>query len=315
MDEFEIINRFFARPVTDEAIAVGIGDDGAVLRPAPGRDLLTVVDTTVCGVHFPETLAADAVGYRAVAVNVSDIAAMGGRPRWMTLALTLREADPAWLDAFAAGVFEAADTWDVTLVGGDTTHGGELVVSVQVIGDVEAGTALTRAGARPGDAIYVSGTPGDAAAGLSLLQSGGPAEGSGRYLVDRFLRPGARVALGQQLRLMANAAIDVSDGLYTDIEKLLATSGVAGRLDLDAVPMSPEILSLVSAEDAMRFALTGGDDYELCFTASEEALGDGAELAGVRVTRIGRVSEGSGLSCALNGEPYSFHDDGYRHFR
>ena len=315
MDEFELINRYFARPASDEAIVVGIGDDGAVLRPAPGRDLLSVVDTTVCGVHFPESLPADAVGYRAVAVNVSDIAAMGGRPRWMTLALTLREADPAWLDAFAAGLFEAAGAWDVTLVGGDTTHGGELVISVQVTGDVEPGTALTRAGASPGDAIYVSGTPGDAAAGLSLLQSDGPMDGAGRYLVGRFLRPEARVALGQQLRLMANAAIDVSDGLYTDIEKLLAASGVAGQLDIDAVPLSPQILSLVSAEDAVRFALTGGDDYELCFTASEEALGAGAVLAGVRVTRIGRVFEGSGLSCTLEGEPYSFHDDGYRHFR
>ena len=317
MDEFEIIRRYFARDTSDKDIRVGIGDDGAVLIPSPGRDLVSVVDTLVCGVHFPETLAAADVGYRAVAVNLSDIAAMGARPRWMTLALTLADSNSAWLDNFSRGLFTAADAHDLALVGGDTTRGGETVVSVQITGDVEAGMAMTRAGAKPGDAIYVSGTVGDAAAGLSILQSGLPNSDDVDYLLDRFKRPQARVNVGAALFSIAHAAIDLSDGLYTDLEKLLTASSVAGTLEVDDLPLSSQLGNLMEKEDALRFALGGGDDYELCFTASgtDDRIDELAETCGVAITRVGTVAGGGGLTCTRNGAAFDYQDAGYRHFR
>jgi thiamine-monophosphate kinase len=316
VDEFEIIRRYFARDTDDRDIRVGIGDDGAVLVPSPDRELVSVVDTLVFGVHYPATLAPADVGYRAVAVNLSDIAAMGARPRWMTLALTLADSDPAWLDDFSRGLFEAADEHELALVGGDTTRGSETVVSVQIIGDVEPGKALTRAGAEAGDAIYVSGTVGDAAAGLSILQSGLPDSDDVDYLLGRFKRPQARIALGAALATIAHAAIDLSDGLYTDLEKLLLASGVAGSLELADIPLSAQLTNLMEEEDALRFALSGGDDYELCFTTSygDERIREVMETTGVAISRIGHVAEGSGLECTRNGAAYAYRDPGYRHF-
>jgi len=310
VDEFEIIRRYFTRTPAGAGVVIGVGDDGAVLRPEPGRDLVCVLDTLVAGVHFPEFLAPEDVGYRAVAVNVSDVAAMGGRPRWMTMGLTLHEANPGWLDRFARGLFEAAQEFGIDLVGGDMTHGTEVVVSVQITGDVEPGRALTRGGAAVGDNIYVSGSPGDAAAGLALLQSNAPRSDAGDMLVSRFRRPAARLALGQSLVGTASAAIDVSDGLYTDLCKLLAASGVAGTLEIDDLPLSSAMTQLVSRDDALRFALSGGDDYELCFTSDV----DMSRRAGIAVARIGSVTAGSGLVCTRGGEPFRYDDPGYRHF-
>jgi len=315
VDEFEIIRRYFARASADDSVLLGIGDDAAVLRPEPGRDLVTVLDSLVAGVHYPHGLTPRDIGYRAVAVNLSDIAAMGGRPRWMTLGLTLHEADSDWIAGFASGLFEAADEHGVELVGGDTTHGSEVVISVQISGDIEGGRSLKRSGAKHGDAIYVSGTPGDAAAGLSMLQSNAPRSAASDYLVSRFTRPEPRLTLGQSLLETANAAIDLSDGLFTDLEKLLGASSVAGVIEFDDIPLSTQITGLMERPDALRFALAGGDDYELCFTASEERFAGVAELAGVPVRRIGQVTAGSGLSCTRGGEPYPYSDDGYRHFR
>ncbi len=316
MDEFEIIRRYFARDTDDKAVRAGIGDDGAVLRPSPDRELVSVVDTLVFGVHYPAMLAAADVGYRAVAVNLSDIAAMGARPRWMTLAVTLADSDPAWLDDFSRGLFEAADEHELALVGGDTTRGNETVVSVQVIGDVEPGKALMRSGAKPGDAICVSGTVGDAAAGLSILQSGLPESDDVDYLLQRFKRPQARVALGRELLSVAHAAIDLSDGLYTDLEKLLSASGVAGTLEVADIPLSAQLTNLMDEEDALRFALAGGDDYELCFTTdvADERIREVSDSARVTITRIGQVTKGSGLACTRNGNKYDYQDAGYRHF-
>ncbi|MDH3441972.1 MAG: thiamine-phosphate kinase, partial [Gammaproteobacteria bacterium] len=211
-----------------------------------------------------------------------------------------------------------AKTFDVDLVGGDMTHGSEFVISVQVIGDVEPECAISRSGAKPGDGIYVSGTPGDAAAGLSILLNMKPMEefqGWMNYLVQRFSRPDSRIALGQAIAPMATAAIDVSDGLYSDIDKLLRASGVAGSIEVNSIPLSEELRSNMSLADAHRFALSGGEDFELCFTAPVDELNDTRDVAGVSVTRIGSVTEGSCLSCTLGGEPYEYHDDGYRHFR
>lgn len=318
MDEFEIIRRFFTPEEASDSVIVGVGDDGAVLRPDPGRDLIAVVDTMIEGVHFPPGMRIHDRAYRAVAANISDIAAMGGRPRWMTVSLTVSDATAGWMDDIARGIAAAAENFDVDLVGGDMTRGPEFLISVQVIGDVEPGLAITRTGARPGDAIYVSGTPGDAAAGLSLLLTMKPGENMVGWmdtLVQRFSRPDSRIALGQAIAPFATSAIDISDGLFADIGKLLDASGVAGSIEVNRIPLSAELQNNMGTEDAHRFALSGGEDFEICFTAPADACSDTAELADVPVTRIGTVEKGSGLSCTLDGEPYDYHDDGYRHFR
>jgi len=315
MDEFEIIRRFFDRPASDESIIVGVGDDGAILRPTPGHDLISVVDTMVSGVHFTESLLPSDVGYRTVAVNVSDVAAMGGSPRWMTMALTLFEANTTWLDDFAGGVFDASREYGVALVGGDITHGSELVVSIQINGEVEPGKSLRRSGAKAGDGIYVTGTVGDAAAGLSILQSGAPADDRSGFLLRRFARPAARVDAGRAIALNANSAIDLSDGLYTDLDKLLAASKLSATIEIGDLPLSVELKSFIAIDDARRFALSGGDDYELCFTGSPDQFDALDEIEGTRVTRIGSVGEGAGIACTLHGTPFDYTDKGYRHFK
>jgi len=307
VDEFELIRRFFSRPVSSPAIVAGVGDDGAVIRPTEGRELVTVIDTMVAGTHFPAGMSAADIGYRAVAVNLSDIAAMGAQPRWMTLALTLVEADARWLEEFAEGLYEAATQWDVALVGGDTTKGRQFVVSVQMSGDLEPGTALYRSGAKDGDTIFVTGTLGDAAAGLSELSRGA----AGSALARRFARPTARVGVGRALAGVANAAIDVSDGLVADLSKILEASGVGAELDLRQLPLSKDLLASVGREQALRCAMGGGDDYELCFTLPEAKLP--AEIV-PEVTAIGRIRVEPGLVCRDGDLVVPFDDSGYRHF-
>ena len=308
VDEFELIQTYFVR--TDEApgVSTGIGDDGAVLQPDPGRELIAVIDTLVEGIHFPDGTEPFDIGYRAVAVNLSDVAAMGGRPRWMTLALTLPAAKKDWVARFAEGLHAAAGEHDVTLVGGDTTLGKSLVVSVQITGDVAAGKAIRRSAAQVGDEIYVTGTVGDAAAGLELLAAGD----SDNYLSSRFLRPVARVAYGQRLIDVATAAIDLSDGLFADLAKLLTASGVGGNLELDSLPLSNELRALFDSDEQRNLALSGGDDYELCFTMRPGGAPPEAEFP---VTRIGTVTDGEQLICRLHGELVPYTDSGYRHFQ
>jgi thiamine-monophosphate kinase len=307
VDEFELIRRYFVRPDEGEGVVAGIGDDGAVLRVGPGRELVTVVDTLVEGTHFRGDIAAADLGYRAVAVNLSDIAAMASRPLWMTLALTMPPKSDAWLDEFASGLFAAAGEHGVALVGGDTTGGPCVVVSVQITGDVRAGAAVLRSGAKPGDTVYVTGTLGDAAAGLSMIAAGAADD----FLTGRFLRPQARVATGLALADIASACIDVSDGLAGDLKKLLEASGVGADLNLDALPLSAAIVAAFDEDVARQFAATGGDDYELCFTSSHAVP---AEIAGVPVTAIGTVNDGDRLVCRSAGAVVALDDSGYRHF-
>ncbi len=317
MDEFEIIRRFFVRSSDDESVLLGINDDGAVLSPATDRELVCVVDTIVEGVHYPAGFPAADIGFRAVEVNLSDIAAMGGRPRWMTLALTLSRSDEEWLGEFAGGLFEAATAHDVSLVGGDTTSGQQTVISVQLIGDVTAGTYLTRAGARAGDHLFVTGTPGDAAGGLALLQNGHDGSADAQYLIRRFSRPTARVAFGTAIAGFASAAIDLSDGLFGDTQKLLTASEAGAELDLDQLPLSASLQRHFGDERALQLALGGGDDYELCFTAQrrhEARIRAIGEKLGVRVTRIGSVHSGSQLICRRDGQEVEFESGGYKHF-
>ena len=317
MDEFELIRQYFTRTLTDADVRIGVGDDGAVLRPAAGRDLITVVDTLMEGVHYPANLSARDIAWRAVAVNLSDIAAMAGRPRWMTLALTLKDADREWLEGFSAGLFAAANEHNVSLVGGDTTRGGQVVVSIQITGDADPDRILTRSGANVGDRIYVSGTLGDAAAGLELLQAGTVSSDAAKKLVERFCRPSARVSLAQAIVPLASAAIDVSDGLYADTFKLLQASGAGGRIEVDALPVSAALQAEFDPERARQFVLGGGDDYELCFTlpaAKEFELSEIALQQKVSLTCIGTVTEGGGLACTENGAPVEYRDSGYLHF-
>lgn len=307
MDEFELIRRYFSRPAGSATVVTGVGDDGAVLKPAPGKELVTVIDTMVAGTHFPATLGAADTGYRIVAVNLSDIAAMGAEPRWMTLALTLAESDPEWLAAFAEGLYEAAAEWGVALVGGDTTRGEQLVVSVQISGELAPGAALYRSGAKAGDTVYVTGSIGDAAAGLSLL-----AEGSGQHpLARRFTRPTARVGIGSALAGIAHSAIDLSDGFVADLSKLLEASGVGAEVDLQRLPLSKELLDAVGRDQALQSAMNGGDDYELCFTLPEARL---PRAIAADVTAIGHITAEPGLVCRDGDSVVPVDDTGYRHF-
>ena len=305
MDEFELIRRFFSRDAAARDVVVGVGDDGALLRPTSGKDQVQVIDTLVEGVHFPANIAADDVGYRVVAVNLSDIAAMGATPLWMTLALTLWDKNEQWVESFAAGLYTAAAAHDVALVGGDTTQGDAVVATVHITGEVESGAALLRSGARAGDTVYVTGTVGDAAAGLALLQS----DVADTELTRRFLRPEARIREGRALRGRAHAAIDISDGLVADLGKLATASGVGAEIDIDRLPLSGAILSRYDRDSAEHLALTGGDDYELCFTAPADAV---ADMNGI--TAIGVITDGDQIVCRRGGEIVEIDTSGYRHF-
>jgi thiamine-monophosphate kinase len=306
MDEFDLIRRYFDRDGETPGVVVGVGDDGAVLTPDTAKQQIQVIDTLVEGVHFPpDTKAAD-IAYRAVAVNLSDIAAMGATPRWMTLALTLSDASEQWAASFSSGLFEAADKYNVALVGGDTTSGPIVTVTVTITGEVETGAALLRSGAKRGDGIFVTGTLGDAAAGLKLLQSGETDD----FLVQRFLRPTPRITTGRALAGKANSAIDISDGFAGDLKKLLAASAVGGEIDIDKLPLSESLRERFAAEEQWHLALCGGDDYELCFTAPRDAVKD---IPGI--TEIGCVHESAGLVCRRNGDIVEVDDSGYRHFQ
>ena len=308
MDEFGLIERYFARARRDPSVRVGIGDDGAVLAaPGPGKELVAATDTLIDGVHFPTNIDAWSVGWRAVMVNLSDFAAMGADPRWMTLALSLPDADPVWLDGFASGLFAAAAAHGVVLVGGDTTRSKTRVISVQVLGDVPEGEAILRSTAEPGDRLYVTGTPGDAAAGCDEFGQAGASEALRR----RFLQPRARVAFGRRLRGLASSAIDLSDGLYADLGRLLAASGAGAVLDLDRLPLSAELAARYPRAQRLRFALSGGDDYELLFTVASECVPATTEH---RLTEIGRIVEGTGIACRDGGKPVAYSGGGYRHF-
>jgi thiamine-monophosphate kinase len=306
VNEFELIRHYFAGAGSGAGVVTGIGDDGAVVTPTPGLRQVLVADTLVEGVHFPAHFSPADIAYRAVAVNLSDIAAMGAVPRWMTLALSIPRADKDWLEKFAEGLHAAAAEFDVALVGGDTTRAPLTVVTVQINGEIEPGAALLRSGARIGDTVYVTGTLGDAAAGLQGLLHGSPV----KELLWRFARPSARIAYGRSLLGIASAAIDVSDGLLGDLGKLLAASGKGAEIELDSLPLSGALVEHFDRPARIEFALKGGDDYELCFTASQ-ALPDPGIL---EVTAIGKVTEANGVICRQDGRILALSDSGYVHF-
>ena len=262
-------------------VLLGIGDDAALLRLPAGHDLVACVDTLVAGVHFPHTTDPAAIGWKALAVNLSDLAAKGATPQWITLALTVPQLDREWLAGFMRGMQRLARRHAVALVGGDTTR-GPLSITVQALGSVPRGKALRREGARVGDLIYVSGCLGDAAAGLAIVQSRlrASSERDARMLRARLDRPAPRIALGLALRGVATACIDVSDCLAQDLVHVLRASGFGARIDTARLPASPALRRPLPAPAARaQLALAGGDDYELCFSVSPRRSPHGCACA------------------------------------
>jgi thiamine-monophosphate kinase len=318
LTEFELIERYFRDcGAARSDVVAGVGDDAALLLPSPDSELVAATDTLVAGVHFPEGSPPASIGHRALAVNLSDLAAMGARPAWALLALTLPAAEDAWLAEFAAGLGALARAHRVALVGGDTTR-GPLTVTVQLLGHVPRGSALRRSGGRAGDALFVSGTPGDAAAGLALEQGRLTAPPDAlTYLRERFLLPTPRMALGERLRGFASACIDVSDGLLGDAGKLALASGSGLEISFDALPVSELLVRAVGEDEARTLALRGGDDYELLFTVHPEKL-DAllAELPPERwgYSRIGSLRAAPGAVVLRDGIVMQFSHSGYQHF-
>lgn len=318
LSEFDLIDRYFRGCGAKRAdVHVGVGDDAAILECPAGAELVAAVDSLVDGVHFPHGSAPASVGHRALAVNLSDLAAMGARPAWALLALTLPGVEEGWLSEFAAGMAALARAHGVALVGGDTTS-GPLCATVQVLGHVPRSSALLRSGGRAGDAVFVSGTPGDAGAGLGLEQGRlSAAAEAAAYLRERFLYPAPRVALGECLRGHASACIDVSDGLLGDAAKLAHASGCGVEIAYEELPVSEPLVRTVGEARARELALTGGDDYELCFSVRPAQVARLLrELPPQRwgYTRIGTLRETPGAEVIRDGAVMSFSHSGYDHF-
>ena len=318
MSEFDLIRTYFTDLTPKRAdVALGIGDDAALVSVPSGEQVAVSVDTLVSGVHFLPSVSPRALGHKALAVNLSDLAAMGADPAWVTLALTLPTADRAWLAEFAEGFSALAVRYNVALIGGDTTR-GPLSMSIQVQGLVPEGEALSRAGARVGDGIYVTGTLGDAALCLKLMQSPTGSERLTEALRARLETPQPRVEAGLGLRGFASSAIDISDGLLADLRHILEAGGVGASLELARLPLSAIYADWLAQGGDWSAALTGGDDYELCFTAPEEAGPQIERLAAeldLPISRIGRIEADTGLRVIRpDGGEWSGSEAGFDHF-
>ncbi|MHA6495187.1 thiamine-phosphate kinase [Pseudomonas borbori] len=317
MGEFELIRHYFAAaPCAQggEGVALGIGDDGALLDLSPGEQLAISTDTLVAGVHFPESCDPFLLGQRALGVSVSDLAAMGATPIGFTLAITLPNADAAWLQAFASGLDRMAQACAIRLIGGDTTR-GPLSLTLSVFGRVPSGMALTRGGAQEGDLLCVGGDLGDAAGALPLVlgQREAPAA-IAEPLLARYWAPQPQLALGQALRGNATAALDISDGLLADCGHIATASQVALQIDQARVPLSAALIALAGQEAALHYALAGGDDYLLAFTLPVARLLD-MQAAGWPVRVIGRVVAGVGVQLLdADGLEIRPPRSGYQHF-
>lgn len=297
LSEFEIIHRFFA-PLSAEKpdILLGIGDDAAVLKIEPTHELVVSTDTLIEGVHFFKGADPKHIAYKALASNLSDLAAMGAKPHWFTLALTLPQVEAAWLTGFSQGLKDCANHFEIVLVGGDTTQGPTLVISITVMGTVPQGKAITRSGAKPGDSIFVTGTLGDAGYALQCR---------------REYRPCPRLAAGMSLQTIASAMIDISDGFSADLNHLLEASHVGAMIELARIPLSERLIQALSREEALALALSAGDDYELCFTVPEKNL----PKLDCRCMLVGHIEAKSGLRAVeLDGQIRDLKIQGFKHF-
>jgi thiamine-monophosphate kinase len=324
--EFALIDLIRARcAIGRDDVRLGIGDDAALLAVPTGQLLAVSTDTLVAGIHFPKDTRAYDIGWKALAVNLSDLAAMGATPAWATLALTLPQADAAWVSDFADGFAALAGEFKLALVGGDTTQ-GPLSITIGVHGFVPEDAALRRDAAQVGDALFVTGTLGDAAAGLRCLQKNSAialrtlatSSNLRENLIARLNRPTPRIAQGLALRGRAHACIDVSDGLVADLGHVCTASGVGAQIDLDLLPASPALFSLFEADVRAAFQLAGGDDYELCFSAPEAAATDllnDLARSGCGATRIGRIVAEAGVQVRDGaGNPVEIPRSGWQHF-
>ncbi|MBV2210259.1 MAG: thiamine-phosphate kinase [Thermomonas sp.] len=311
MLEFDLIARIRARAAVRDDVVLGIGDDCALLAPPPGMQLAVTMDTLNAGVHFPPETAPYDIGWKALAVNLSDLAAMGASPAWCTVSLSLPEATDAFIDGFSDGFLSLAQQHQFALIGGDTTQ-GPLSISVTAQGLIEPGMALRRDGAKVGDTIWVSGTLGDAAAALAQWKHGKTMHPTLRARLDR---PTPRVALGRALRGIATSCIDISDGLLADLAHICRASGVGACVHATALPASSALCEVFSDDERYRLQASGGDDYELCFTAGAERSDEIHALAlqlGLPLTCVGKIEDGHQVR--YDDVDFAMTEFGYQHF-
>lgn len=317
LGEFQLIDTYFRQESGGAGVAMGIGDDCALLEVPAGQQLAVSMDTLVGDVHFPKNADPELIAERALRVNLSDLAAMGAEPLWFTLGLTLPKADAQWVKAFSQGLFRVAREYDVALVGGDTTR-GNLSMTIQVHGAVSPGLSLLRGNASPGDHVYVTGALGDGAAALAVIkQELGVDTPAFNYLMDRYYRPQPQVKAGRALIGVAGAAIDISDGLIADLGHICEKSAVGASIHLEKIPLSEPVAKLVSFEQGLEWALSGGDDYQLCFTVSPEKvdqLEGFIESGKLEAYPIGEITSGKGVACWYKGERVVPSGNGFQHF-
>ncbi|RDH83720.1 MAG: thiamine-phosphate kinase [endosymbiont of Galathealinum brachiosum] len=321
MSEFDLINHFFKSTTVNRAdVLLGIGDDCAILSPPDNKKLAVSTDTLISGVHFPESASAEDIGYKSLAVNLSDLAAMGAEPAWVSLAISLPEANKVWLKNFISGFNELAEKFNVALIGGDTTQ-GPLSVTINVTGFVDPDKALKRSNASPGDFIFVTGDIGDAHLGLkSILNDNFNNRLTNQqisYCEKKLNRPQPRFDAGNQLKTFSASAIDISDGLLADLSHICKASNVGAVLNIDKIPVSDALLNYYQDKPDWHSVLTAGDDYELCFTCPKSQSFEMQKIMkenNVTVSCIGEISENTEIICKLNNQKLDFEQTGYNHF-
>lgn len=317
MNEFGLIQTYFRRPHACPSVVLGVGDDCAILSVPNNQHLVVSIDTLVSGVHFLASSHASLIAQRALHVSVSDLAAMAAIPQWFSLALTLPSSDESWLSSFSQGLFKAADAYGMALIGGDTTR-GPLTISIQVHGFADKDKALTRDAAQVGDAIYVTGTLGDGAAALaSIQQEISCSDAHKQYFHERYYQPQAQIESAQVIKPFAHAVIDISDGLLADLAHICEASKVGALIDELNLPYSDALLSLDKPQSCKEWALTGGDDYQLCFTVPsqhvlsiEQRIHDGV----LNARKIGKIVSGHEVKSIHTHQCFDFLSPGYTHF-
>lgn len=316
MSEFDLIRKHFTRPTNHTHL--GIGDDAALISISAGMELAVSTDMLVAGTHFFADVNPHKLGWKSLAVNLSDMAAMGAKPKWATLSISLPENDAHWLALFSQGFFSCANAFDVDLIGGDTTRGA-LCINVQIMGEIPAGQAIRRSGAKVDDDIWVSGKLGCAALGLAhLLGKEQIAANIVEHHVQALHSPQPRVALGLAIRGLANSCLDISDGLLSDLGHIVKASDVGAEIQLDAIPSSTYIKKKLKNPAFQQYVLAGGDDYELCFTASPNHSAEvqaAAKAANVQIAKIGKITANKDLLVLDGtGNPIEIAQTGYNHF-
>jgi thiamine-monophosphate kinase len=309
MNEFELIQNYFNWPLSDPGIELGIGDDAAIFNLDSGYQLVTTTDTLSEGVHFFKNDSPEDIAYKSLAVNLSDIAAMGATAKCFTLALTLPKLDEIWLKQFSQSLKQTSKKYNVSLIGGDTTR-GPLNITITMMGVVETSKAIKRSGARNGDNIYVSGEIGDAALCLKKINAG---ERPHKAELIKLNRPIPRIELGSALKGIANSCIDISDGLEQDLSHIIKASKVGAMVDIQELPLSQSMIKYIESNDDWALPLCGGDDYELCFTAPENfnsEIINIAELCKIKITKIGVINDSKDLK--IKG--YDGQGQSYKHF-